>query len=88
MPDSSRICGVPMAPAHSTVSRTAFTATSSPPFTTSAPLHTSSPLALRSMIKFLTCAWVHTVKLGRFMMGRKKALDVFHRQPLRWFTSK
>ncbi len=33
------------------------------------------------MIKFFTCASVHTVKLGRFMMGRKKALDVFHRQP-------
>ena len=41
------------------------------------------------MSNLLTWALFHSSKLGReLQVGRKKALAVFQRQPLRWFTSK
>jgi len=56
---------------------------------TSTPVQRNWPLACGSMLSLTTWAEVHNVKLGRLAQaGRKKALAVFQRQPLRWFTSK
>ena len=81
-----------MAPAHSTTSRVAVSAClcpALPPRTTSAPEQRSAPSGPRSNNRRLTCAPVHSVKLLRPMVvGRRKALAAFQRQPLFWLTSK
>jgi hypothetical protein len=78
-----------MLPALKITSCVALTSTICCPVQTCAPVQRFSPLGCVSINSWLTWALFHNAKLGReSQVGRKKALAVFQRQPLRWFTSK
>src|ERR1700730_7466075 len=79
--EGCRMCGDPMAPALSTTSRAALTDTSSPLRTISAPVQRSAPLLSRSILSFFTRELVHVVRFDRCLIGRRKAFEVFQRQP-------
>ena len=84
MPESCNICGDPMLPALRITSPAACTLTLPLGVCTSTPVQRNWPLACASMLSLTTWAEVQSVKLGRLMqVGRKKALAVFQRQPLR-----
>ena len=65
MPDSCRICGVPMLPAARITSWFAATWTCCLPSHTSAPVQRSDPSSLFAVSSRMTCAPVHISKLGR-----------------------
>ena len=83
MPESCRICGLPMAPALKMTSRRASA------LCMLLPREYSTPVTVRPS-SFSRCvnAPVITVRLGRFMAGRRKALAPLQRTPSFCVTSK
>ncbi len=65
MPDSCRICGEPMLPAHRITSRAAWAVIISRPSHTCAPVHRRRPSDCTATMTRATWAPVHIVKFGR-----------------------